>query len=206
MRQESGIVVRTLLGAVTLAAGTAGGVGWSGHVEETETPWVLDCCSPFRQCANVFLCAGFGDYESEMLAHTIMYGAAATLDKPSCSYYFVPMFYCNNGMRYTRPVEVKSLCIEEGLESCPPMICPVGDNPPYPQTFFLTQTSAGCDPPDTCVWLRVSGPFSTNDMERCAELELTDCSCWPEADCDSRVCVPVVGVDRVPRGCPACPP
>lgn len=100
-------------------------------------------------------------------------------------------------------MEVKTQCIEEGLAICPLMVCPpvIGDSSTY-RPFFLTTLAQQCDPSGECVWFSIDGPHDTNDLSRCEQA--SDCSCFADADCDSRVCRPVVGVALRPRGCPSC--
>lgn len=196
---------RCVLGMLVCCAVFVGSLGMTSPLDDQETPWVLDCCSPFRICADMFHQAGFTEDAAEILAHTVMFGEAPSSEQAGCSYYVVTQYYCVNGVRYYKPIEVQTKCIEEGMNACPIMDCPLAADGSAQRPFFLTRTASGCDPSNTCVWLEVSGPFDTNNLEKCASIG--DCSCWPNVNCDSRECRPLVGINtRRPRGCPTCAP
>ncbi len=189
-------VVFLVVGCLTV------GFGMATRVDD-EAPCVLECSTPFRECADGLRCCGLSPQEAEDLTHTIFYGELPQMDKTACSYYVVTAYYCRNGTRYSRAMDVKTQCLEETLELCPIMVCPpvIGDPATY-RPFFVTTFAEQCDPSGTCVRLRVDGPYSTNDLFRCEEA--SDCSCFAGASCSSRECVPVVGITLEPRGCPSC--
>ncbi len=197
-----------LVGALFLGGLLAVGCGMATRVDdeppvEDETPWVLDCCTPFRECADGLRKYGLSLQDAEDVTHLIFYGEYPQYDKLGCSYYVVTMYFCRNGIRYNQPMDVKTQCLEENLELCAPMLCPavVGDTATY-RPFFITTLGQQCNPPGACVWFDIDGPYTTNDLTRCEQA--SDCSCFAEATCESRVCRPVVGVDLQPRGCPSC--
>ena len=115
-----------------------------------------------------------------------------------CVYYKVEAFYCDSLTRMSETYYVGALCIEAALPNCVLPICPAGE-----KAFYRTKTSATCDPPSTCVYLAVEGPFRTTDKLICDGL--VDCSCWPGLACTMATCAPYDQSLDAPKDCPKCP-
>ncbi len=113
-------------------------------------------------------------------------------------YYTVEAFYCDSLTRWSATYNVGALCIEAAL---PSYVLPNG--PSGQKMFFQTKTSATCDPPSTCVYLAVVGPYRTTDKSTCDGLD--DCSCWPDLACATATCAPYDPNLDAPKDCPKCP-
>jgi hypothetical protein len=166
---------------------------------EDEPPrWQREPSGQFLDCYDNFKLAGFPPAEANRLAHIAVYGTEPSAGTEGCHYYVVTVYYCEAGTRRYRQFPVGTICIEDLVGSCPVMTCPTGE-----QAYFQLTTGTGCKPDQACVWLEVSGVYSTGVAEICDSL--VDCSCWPGLSCGARVCVPMSGTPLQPKGCPTCP-
>ncbi len=114
-----------------------------------------------------------------------------------CAYYDVRAFYCNGETVVWEDYRVGIRCIRQKLASCNLQPCPTGTD-----RFFKTKTSADCDPPATCVLLRISGMKTSSDEHICETLK--NCDCWPDLACATAVCAAIDPDTLVPVDCPKC--
>lgn len=191
----------SIRGSIPVSQPLAVSVPASLHVvprSEDEPRWQREPSGRFLDCYDNFKLAGFPPAEANRLAHIAVYGTEPSAGTEGCHYYVVTVYYCEAGTRRYRQFAVGTICIEDLVGSCPVMTCPSGQ-----QAYFQLTTGTGCKPDQTCVWLEVSGVYSTGVAEICDSL--VDCTCWPGLSCGARVCVPMSGTPPQPKGCPTCP-
>ncbi len=79
-----------VLGTLAIASGMA-------TQSDDESPWVLACCSAYRECSDTFRSCGLVAEEAEALTHLVFYGEFPSDEKIGCSYYVVTFFTAGTG-------------------------------------------------------------------------------------------------------------
>lgn len=156
--------------------------------------------SPGADLAAHFADAGFEADEAQRLAELLTFGADAMDSDRGCQYYAVTTVWCDGHTRYHQRTNVGTTCIEAGnLQLRPVMNCPIIGQEPR----FKSTTAATClpgIPGATCVFVGISGPYSTDVQAVCDALK--GCGCWPNLACSDRECTPVA--KGLPTSCPNC--